>query len=74
MKILFLIDIQNIPISLLGQDFQVIISNLGCTFYELHSGHGFKLAPVVGKLLAELSLDLPSSYDLQPFKLSRLLK
>ena len=42
--------------------------------FYFYSGHGFKLAPVVGKLLAELVLDLPSSYDLQPFKLSRLLK
>jgi len=36
-------------------------------------GHGFKLAPVVGKILAELTLGLPSSHNLQPFKLSRLL-
>jgi len=43
-------------------------------FYLLPIGHGFKLAPVVGKLLAELALDLPPSYDLKPFKLSRLLK
>lgn len=32
-------------------------------------GHGFKLAPVVGKILSELTMDLPPSYDLQPFKL-----
>ncbi|XP_064395322.1 peroxisomal sarcosine oxidase-like isoform X1 [Halichondria panicea] len=35
------------------------------------SGHGFKLAPVVGKILTELALDLPSSYDLAPFRLDR---
>ena len=34
-------------------------------------GHGFKLAPVVGKILTELVLDLPPSYDLSPFKLNR---
>ncbi len=34
-------------------------------------GHGFKLAPVVGKILTELALDLPSSYDLSPFRLDR---
>ena len=34
-------------------------------------GHGFKLAPVVGKILSELALDLPPSYDLLSFKLDR---
>jgi len=37
-------------------------------------GHGFKLAPVVGKLLSELALDLPPSYDLKPFKMDRFSK
>ena len=31
---------------------------------SLHAGHGFKLAPVVGKIPTELALDLPPSYDL----------
>ena len=48
------------------------ISELGyhslCTYSFI--GHGFKLAPVVGKILSELCLDLPPSYDLQPFKLT----
>lgn len=37
----------------------------------MHAGHGFKLAPVMGKILSELALDLPPSYDLSPFKLAR---
>ncbi|KAM4844282.1 peroxisomal sarcosine oxidase isoform 2-T2 [Thomomys bottae] len=35
------------------------------------SGHGFKLAPVVGKILCELSIKLTPSYDLTPFRISR---
>ncbi|XP_010340372.1 peroxisomal sarcosine oxidase isoform X2 [Saimiri boliviensis] len=35
------------------------------------SGHGFKLAPVVGKILYELSMKLTPSYDLAPFRISR---
>lgn len=35
------------------------------------SGHGFKLAPVVGKILCELSMKLTPSYDLSPFRISR---
>ena len=31
------------------------------------SGHGFKLAPVVGEMLAELALDIAPTYDMQPF-------
>ncbi|KAJ8305957.1 hypothetical protein KUTeg_016502, partial [Tegillarca granosa] len=31
------------------------------------SGHGFKLAPVVGKVLAELAMKKPTSYDMTPF-------
>ena len=41
---------------------------------SLHAGHGFKLAPVVGKILTELALDLPPSYDLAPFRLDRFSK
>ncbi len=37
----------------------------------LVSGHGFKLAPVVGKLLTELCLEKPPSYDIKPFRISR---
>lgn len=35
------------------------------------SGHGFKLSPVVGKILYELSMNLTPSYDLTPFHISR---
>nr|XP_022332549.1 peroxisomal sarcosine oxidase-like [Crassostrea virginica] len=35
------------------------------------SGHGFKLAPVVGKLLCELAMDRTPSYDLSPCRLDR---
>uniref|UniRef100_A0A673V2T0 Pipecolic acid and sarcosine oxidase n=1 Tax=Suricata suricatta TaxID=37032 RepID=A0A673V2T0_SURSU len=35
------------------------------------SGHGFKLSPVVGKILYELSMKLKPSYDLTPFRMSR---
>jgi len=31
------------------------------------SGHGFKFAPLIGKLLAELALDQPPSFDLARF-------
>ncbi|XP_051848237.1 peroxisomal sarcosine oxidase [Antechinus flavipes] len=35
------------------------------------SGHGFKLSPVVGKILYELSTESTLSYDLTPFQISR---
>lgn len=35
------------------------------------SGHGFKLATVVGKILSQLAVDGSSSYDLSFFKVSR---
>eukprot|EP00058_Branchiostoma_floridae_P014669 XP_002600157.1 hypothetical protein BRAFLDRAFT_204217 [Branchiostoma floridae] len=35
------------------------------------SGHGFMAAPVVGQLLCQMVLDLPTSYDVTPFRLSR---
>ncbi|XP_064399922.1 peroxisomal sarcosine oxidase-like isoform X2 [Halichondria panicea] len=38
------------------------------------SGHGFKLSPVMGKLLCELAMDLPPSHDLTPFRLDRFNK
>ncbi|XP_038056382.1 peroxisomal sarcosine oxidase-like [Patiria miniata] len=40
---------------------------IGCGF----SGHGFKLAPVVGKVLSELATQTKPSYDLSPFRLGR---
>lgn len=35
------------------------------------SGHGFKLAPVVGKILSELAMDKTPSYDLIPCRMDR---
>uniref|UniRef100_A0A4X2KU89 Pipecolic acid and sarcosine oxidase n=1 Tax=Vombatus ursinus TaxID=29139 RepID=A0A4X2KU89_VOMUR len=35
------------------------------------SGHGFKLSPVVGKVLYELSSESTLSYDLTPFRIRR---
>ncbi|KFP78203.1 Peroxisomal sarcosine oxidase, partial [Acanthisitta chloris] len=35
------------------------------------SGHGFKLSPVVGKLLCELSLGEKTSYNMAPFAIAR---
>ncbi|XP_073524017.1 peroxisomal sarcosine oxidase [Phyllobates terribilis] len=35
------------------------------------SGHGFKLSPLVGKILCDLSIGKQSSYDLKPFCISR---
>ena len=43
-------------------------------YYDvIHAGHGFKLSPVIGKILSELALGLPPSYDLSLFKLSRFV-
>lgn len=35
------------------------------------AGHGFKLAPVVGKILCELAMDKTPSYDLTPCRIDR---
>ncbi|XP_053313029.1 peroxisomal sarcosine oxidase [Spea bombifrons] len=35
------------------------------------SGHGFKLSPVVGKILSELCIGTKSTYDLKPFQIAR---
>lgn len=35
------------------------------------SGHGFKMAPVVGRILSDLVAGKTSSFDLNPFKISR---
>ena len=35
------------------------------------AGHGFKLSPVVGKILSQLALDQMPSYDMSPFKIRR---
>lgn len=38
------------------------------------SGHGFKLAPVAGKLLCELVMNRKPSYDMSPFRIDRFHK
>jgi len=35
------------------------------------SGHGFKLSPVVGRLVAQAALGVASDIDLSPYALSR---
>jgi glycine/D-amino acid oxidase-like deaminating enzyme len=35
------------------------------------SGHGFKLSPIVGRLLAQAALGLPTDLDLAPYALTR---
>ena len=35
------------------------------------SGHGFKLAPAVGRVLAQAALGLPTDVPLAPYALSR---
>ena len=40
-------------------------------FLVSHTGHGFKLSPVIGKILCELALGTKPSYDLTPFRLDR---
>ena len=37
----------------------------------LESGHGFKMAPVIGKILTELATGQRPSYNLDPFRISR---
>jgi sarcosine oxidase len=35
------------------------------------SGHGFKFAPVIGEILADLATDRTPGFDLEPFALER---
>jgi sarcosine oxidase len=35
------------------------------------SGHGFKFAPVVGEILAELAVDGATEHDISRFRLAR---
>ena len=42
------------------------------TLVSACSGHGFKFAPAIGELLAQLVLDGAASFDLSPFALARL--
>ncbi|MFN2317240.1 MAG: N-methyl-L-tryptophan oxidase [Gemmatimonadales bacterium] len=38
------------------------------------SGHGFKFAPAIGEILADLAMDRPPAFDLAPFTLSRFAR
>lgn len=38
------------------------------------SGHGFKFAPAIGEVVAELALEGRSRFDLTPFRIDRLLR
>ena len=40
----------------------------------LSVGQGFKMAPVVGKMLCEMAFGKQTSYDLEPFTLKSLLE
>ncbi len=43
----------------------------GLTLAFGFSGHGFKLSPVVGRLLAQVALGLPTEVSLQPYRWQR---
>lgn len=38
------------------------------------SGHGFKFAPTIGEILADLAMDRPPAFDLSPFGLQRFAR
>ena len=42
-----------------------------CLHAIVHAGHGFKLSPVIGKIITELTMDCIPSFDLTPFRLGR---
>ena len=44
------------------------------SIYTMTAGHGFQKSPIVGKMLSELALDLPPSYDVTLFRLDRFHK
>lgn len=37
-------------------------------------GHGFKFAPLIGEILADLAIDGVTTYDITPFRLDRLFR
>ena len=55
-------------VSFLGTIAIITCENL---FALVHAGHGFKLSPVVGKVVTELLMGDTPSVDLTPFQLSR---
>ncbi len=38
------------------------------------SGHGFKLSPIVGRLVAQSALGLPTDLPLEPYSIERFAK
>ena len=74
--IISLIDIQS-TLTLSWQQMQVCVllhvTQLCINLYSPLSstGHGFKLAPVIGKILTEMIMELPLSYDITRFSLKR---
>ena len=68
-------DHSNITMAIVGSMYCYMLHNSVCVFtYNLHypsTGHGFKLAPVVGKILTEMIMELPLSYDITRFSLKR---
>ncbi|KAK3091293.1 hypothetical protein FSP39_018701 [Pinctada imbricata] len=38
------------------------------------SGHGFKLSPVIGKMISEMVMNKPVSHSLEPFRVNRFQK
>jgi glycine/D-amino acid oxidase-like deaminating enzyme len=43
----------------------------GVAFASACSGHGFKFAPVIGEILADLVLDGSTSWAIEPFRADR---
>jgi len=54
-------------------DWQPVLDSFGGTLHAAvgFSGHGFKLAPVVGEAMAARALNLPDPFDISLFALSR---
>jgi sarcosine oxidase len=46
----------------------------GVAFASACSGHGFKFAPVIGEILADLVLDRPSPWPLDRFRADRFAR
>ena len=43
----------------------------GVAYASACSGHGYKFAPVIGEILADLALDAPPSWPIDAFKGNR---
>lgn len=54
--------------SLVNDSSSVVVADSCSLFFP---GHGFKLGPVSGKILAQLAMDETPSYDMSPFKITR---